>query len=58
MPRPARGQSAGDGLRHGVGEGEPAFDSEAADCRNQEDALSPPVAVGVAGRVAGEVEQN
>ena len=52
LPADGRGeQGAGDGLRHGVGEGEPAFDGEAADCRSQEDALPPPVAVGVAGRV-------
>lgn len=31
MPRPARGQGAGDELRHGVGEGKPAFDGEAGD---------------------------
>ena len=58
MPRPARGHGAEDGLRHGVGEGEPAFDGDAADCRSQEDALSPPVAVGVAGRVGVEMERD
>ena len=42
LPRPARGQGAGDGLRHGVREGEPAFDGEAADGGGEKDALSPP----------------
>ena len=43
LPADGRGeQGAGDGLRHGVGEGEPAFDGEAADGGGEKDALSPP----------------
>ena len=42
LRRWSRGQGAGDGLRHGVGEGEPAFDGEAADGGGEKDALSPP----------------